>query len=101
MYYHGRGVPEDAAEAVKWLRLAAEQGMAKAQFALGVMYVNGEGVPKSPVEAYAWFSVAAALGDTRSGDSKDRLARTLDGTQLAEAEALYLKYWEQNVVPFR
>ena len=32
MYANGEGVPQDDAEAVKWSRLAAEQGYASAQF---------------------------------------------------------------------
>jgi TPR repeat protein len=35
MYYYGRGVLEDDAEAVRWWRLAAEQGIAHAQEMLG------------------------------------------------------------------
>jgi len=35
-YDTGEGVPQDYAEAVKWYRLAAEQGYAAAQFNLGV-----------------------------------------------------------------
>ena len=31
MYSKGQGVPQDDAEAVKWYRLAAEQGYARAQ----------------------------------------------------------------------
>ena len=31
MYDTGKGVPQDSAEAVRWHRLAAEQGDAKAQ----------------------------------------------------------------------
>ena len=38
------GVPEDDAEAVRWFRLAAEQGGATAQYNLGLMYGDGEGV---------------------------------------------------------
>ena len=38
MYGTGRGVPQDDAEAVRWYRLAAEQGNADAQFNLGVVY---------------------------------------------------------------
>ena len=34
----------DYAEAVKWYRKAAEQGLALAQFNLGVMYEKGKGV---------------------------------------------------------
>ena len=35
MYEHGNGVWEDYNEAVKWYRLAAEQGKANAQYNLG------------------------------------------------------------------
>ena len=31
-YHYGRGVPEDRVEAVRWYRLAAEQGFAEAQY---------------------------------------------------------------------
>ena len=40
MYDRGQGVPEDDAEAVRWYRLAAEQGLASAQLNLGVMYAR-------------------------------------------------------------
>ena len=37
MYYYGRGVPRDYKTAVKWYRLAAKQGYAKAQKNLGIL----------------------------------------------------------------
>ena len=43
------------AEAVKWLRKAADQGYAIAQTQLGYMYYGGEGVPQNYSEAYAWL----------------------------------------------
>ena len=42
---NGEDVPEDDAEAVKCYRLSAEQGLARAQYYLGIMYGNGDGVP--------------------------------------------------------
>ena len=40
----GLGVPQDYAEAVRWYRLAAEQGNANAQYSLGgAMYGTGRG----------------------------------------------------------
>ena len=62
VYAAGRGVSQDAAEAVTWFRRAAEQGHAGAQFTLGVMYAAGEGVPEDDVEAVAWFRRAAEQG---------------------------------------
>ena len=101
MYAFGKGVPEDDAEAVKWFRLAAEQGHEGARLFLGAMYESGAGVPESHVKAYAWYSVAAAQGETRSRDSKNRLAETMTGSQIAEAQALALEYWTQYAEPFR
>ena len=44
LYARGDGVPEDDAEAARWLRLAAEQGNALAQYNLGFIYDSGRGV---------------------------------------------------------
>ena len=62
MYDNGEGVPQDYKEAVKWYRLAAEQGHAKAQYNLGLMYDNGEGVPQDYKEAVKWYRLAAEQG---------------------------------------
>ena len=50
-------------EAVKWYRLAAEQGNARAQYNLGYAYDNGEGVEQDYVEAVKWFRLAAEQGN--------------------------------------
>ena len=62
MYYTGEGVPEDDTEAVRWFRLAADQGHALAQNNLGYMYANGEGVPEDDAEAVRWYRLAAEQG---------------------------------------
>ena len=36
-------MPQNDAEAAKWFRLAANQGVAKAQFNLGIVYATGQG----------------------------------------------------------
>ena len=61
-YEYGRGVPQDAAEAARWYRLAAEQGHNAAQFRLGVRYANGDGVPKDDAEAVRWLRLTAEQG---------------------------------------
>ena len=63
MYYNGYGLPQDHAEAVRWYRRAAEQGLAEAQYNLGVMYAKGEGVPQDHAEAMRWYRRAAEQGD--------------------------------------
>ena len=48
---YGKGVEQDYAEAVKWYRLAAEQGTADAQNNLGYAYYYGNGVEQDYAEA--------------------------------------------------
>jgi TPR repeat protein len=67
MYSLGDGVPQDDREAVRWWRLAAEQGEAAAQSNLGLMCSNGEGVPEDDVLAYMWYNLAAAQGHASVG----------------------------------
>jgi TPR repeat protein len=52
----------DYAEAVRWYRLAADQGDAWAQYNLGLMYANGRGVPQNDAEAIRWYRLAADQG---------------------------------------
>ena len=51
---------KDEREAVRWYRLAADQGLAVAQFNLGFAFANGTGVAKDDSEAVRWFRLAAA-----------------------------------------
>ena len=62
MYYNGRGVPQDYGEAVRWYRLAADQGDAGSQYNLGLMYNDGRGVLQDYGEAVHWWSLAADRG---------------------------------------
>ena len=66
MYRKGLGVPQDPAEAAKWLRKSADLGLARAQTSLGAMYAFGEGVPQSRAEAMKWTKAAAEQGDARA-----------------------------------
>jgi TPR repeat protein len=55
-------VKQSYTEAIKWLKKAAEQGDAEAQYNLGFCYGNGEGVEKSFTEAVKWYKKAAEQG---------------------------------------
>jgi TPR repeat protein len=66
MYANGQGVPKDDKEAMKWYRLAADQGYASAQNNLGLMYANGQGVPKDDKEAVKWYRLAADQGNANA-----------------------------------
>ena len=49
-YWNGSGVDQDYAEALRWYRLAAEQGNADGQNSLGNAFWNGSGVDQDYAE---------------------------------------------------
>ena len=65
MYERGLGVSKNYKEAVKWYRFAAEQGLTKAQYNLGLMYADGRGVSQDNQEAVKWYRLAADQGHAR------------------------------------
>jgi TPR repeat protein len=56
-------VPKNVAEAVKYLRFSARQGLLRARTALGTLYVKGEGVAKDPTRGLMWIISAADEGE--------------------------------------
>ena len=78
MFESGQGVLQNFDEALKWYRLAASQGLIKAQeklnllinkaaaaqvnFGLGVAFENGQGVPQDIMEAIRWYQLSADQG---------------------------------------
>ena len=50
-------------EAVRWYRLAAEQGLARAQLSLGLMYANGRAYRRTMPTAVRWYRLAAEQGN--------------------------------------
>lgn len=53
----------DDTKAARWFKLAAEQGLPKAQTMLAAFYGQGRGVEQNDVEARKWFLKAAKQGD--------------------------------------
>tara|TARA_B110001450_G_C17565001_1_gene458415 strand:+ start:739 stop:975 length:237 start_codon:yes stop_codon:yes gene_type:complete len=58
LYFNGKGVLKDYSQAVKWLKLAAEQNEPEAQYILGKIYAEGDGVIKSFKNAKYWTKLA-------------------------------------------
>jgi len=97
MYGNGWGVPQDGAQAVLWLRRAANQGHPAAQASLGRVYEEGVGVPQDDQQACFWYTLAAAATDGSYGlghflqddvmRNRDRVAARLTPTQLAHVQA--------------
>jgi TPR repeat protein len=52
LYAEGQGVAKDREAALRWYRMAAEQGEVWSQFSVGRFYMNGYGVQQDYKEAY-------------------------------------------------
>jgi TPR repeat protein len=88
MYDNGEGVPQDYSEAVKWYRLAAEQGDAKAQNALGAMYEFGLTILQDNIMAHMWYNIASANGDGTAGAQRDERAGLMTNADISKAQAM-------------
>jgi TPR repeat protein len=91
MYDNGEGVPQDDAETVRWFRLAADQGHARAQVNLGHMYETGEGVPQNYVEAARWYRRAADQGHADAQNLLGYMYR--DGGEGVPADYVQAHMW--------
>ena len=56
----------DDTEAIKWFRMAAEQGDTEAQLNLGEAYHYGNSVEQDYAEAVKWYRMAAEQGNTEA-----------------------------------
>lgn len=100
MYFLGRGVSQNYAEALSWCTLAAEQGNAKAQNTIGRMYATGRGLKQNFIRAYMWYALAVEQAnrlqpnmnvgrfarDARA--ARDSVARRMTPEQIAAAQNL-------------
>ncbi len=96
MYDTGLGVAQDYKEAVKWYRLSAEQGDAKAQLNLGLMYATGQGVIQNYIQAHMWFNIAGANGYEDGRKNRDIIEKRMTPDQIAEAQKLAREWMEKH-----
>ena len=91
MYEKGHGVPQNYKTAVKWYRLAAEQGYADAQGNLGAMYAFGRGVLKDYVYAHMWGNIAATNGNKLGAKLRDDFEKKMTPADISTAQKLARK----------
>jgi tetratricopeptide (TPR) repeat protein len=98
IYWNGRDVPRDYAEALRWYRKAADQGYADGESGLGFMYWHGQGVPQDYAEALRWYLKAANQGDAKAQNGVGIVYEEGEGIPQNYAEALqwYHKAADQN-----
>lgn len=99
-YSKGRDLwkKEQYAEALPWLRKAAELGSADGMFYLGVACDNGWGTPLDKAAAFGWYKKAAELGDATAQFNCGNMCRRGEGTAQDKAAAFgwYKKAAEQG-----
>jgi TPR repeat protein len=98
MYFVGRGVHRDSAEAAKWYLAAANQGSYEAQREIGLLYMDGNGVPQDYIEAYKWCTIALAQQKKPEGleilnpfwfiQTLNKFSAKMTPAQIAEAQKL-------------
>ena len=91
-YSNGMSVAKDEAEAVKWFRLAAGNGLATAQRALGNAYVYGRGVNKDVLEGNRRLRLAADAGDAAA--QRDLGYQYAKGIGCAQDEAEAVRWFQ-------
>jgi TPR repeat protein len=69
MLLQGECTKADAAEAARWFRRAADQGLAGSQSILAMMYEKGIGVERDPVEARKWRELSEKDSDASPATS--------------------------------
>jgi len=70
-YLYGRGVSENCAEAVKYLKAASAKSSAKARSAFGTMYATGHCAPRDLPTSYLWFALALRVDPNNQILEKD------------------------------
>jgi len=96
-YEHGyNGKEKDLKMAVHWYTKAAEQGLAKAQYKLGLNYGTGQGVPRDVEKAKYWYTKAAEQGHE---DAQSLLKKLRGGCYVATC--LYGSYDSPEVWTLR
>lgn len=79
MYYYGDGVEQNYKEAIKYYRMAANQGDIDAIYNLAQMYQHGEGVEKDCKEAMYYYKFAADQGDIDAKYNLEDIYQDRDG----------------------
>ena len=116
MYANGQGAPQDDREAMKWYRLAAEQrvaseknkiyplvkanfaqalkilkadaenGIADAQYYLGMMHADGLGAPYDPVLAHMWYNLSGLQGHKGAENQIKTIEKNMSPQQIEQAQ---------------
>ena len=79
---------QDYQEALKWFRFSAAQGLAKAQYNLGVMYFNGQGVPQDYVLAHMWWNLSGSNEQKEAIENRNIVEERMSKQQIEKAREM-------------
>ena len=74
--------------AVRHWKRSADTGDIKSQLRLAVQFEVGKGVPQNFIRAHLYYNLAAAQGSAPARRARDRLARRMTKTDIAQAQHL-------------
>ena len=97
MHDQGEIGEQNYAEAVRWYKIAAEQGNAGAQRRLGEMYNQGLGVAQDFIQAYMWFYILSI--SQREEDKEDLLgpvAKRMKPQDIDQARKSAQEWFDRN-----
>ncbi len=83
------------ARALRYYRMAAQQGHPSAQFEFGRAYLSGDGVPQDNVFAYKWLSLASQNGVRHADPFLESVTNRMTHAQLTDGQAA-LREWKAN-----
>jgi TPR repeat protein len=97
LWCFGQDTPQNYKQAFQWYNKAAEQGLAQAQYNLGVVYYQGKGTLQNYKQAYIWASLAAAQSDAPKDAARlqNEAARQLTSKQLKAAQQ-HVAEWQKK-----
>ena len=82
-YHQGKGIAQDAKEALKWYAKAADQGHLDSKFNLGILYLNGNLIPQDYLQGHMWFDLAARAGDAEARTRLEDVKKAMSPEQIA------------------
>jgi|GEM_PF-6538778 TPR repeat protein len=93
----GQYLESDVQLGVQWLTKAATQAYAPAQYKLGLYYYQGPA--QNLIKAYAWLNLAAAQGLHSAHILRQSISRTMQRSEIQQAQALSKELKQQTLVP--
>ncbi len=87
---------QDLQKALFWFEQAARQGLAVAQYSLGIMHYTGSGTETVDlVEAYGWFSQAAGQNHLNAIAAGNYIQTILSAEQVTKTQDYALQLFQE------